>query len=179
MTEFKSFIFEKLPAKNQSLIWWIIGGLLVLGGITVVLDLATFWSSMLFIMLPALLYYYVRFSDIKFGEKEDLNGFFTDELTINVDGVKIGESSFPTDKIKSLLIRYDNIYGTKTYSAYSGTSTRNGETNVLTIVQTDNKVIKYNFKLASIGHAKQLIEVTELLKEKVIIKNDWKINYNA
>lgn len=178
MTEFKSFIFEKRPAKNQSLIWWIIGGLVALGGITVVLNVATFWSSMLFIILPALLYHYVRFSALKFGEKEDLNGVFTDELTISIDGIKIGDNSVRTDKIKSLSIKYDNIYGTKNYSAYSGTSELNGETNVLTIVQTDSKVIKCNFKLASIGHAKQLIEVTELLKEKVIIKNDWRIKYN-
>lgn len=179
MTEFKSFIFEKRPTKKQSLIWWIIGGLTLLGVITVVLDVATFWSSMLFLLLPGLLYYYVRFSDMKFGEKEDLNGFFTDELTINIDGVKVGESLFQIDQIKSLSVRYDSIYGTKTYSAYSGTSRLNGETNILTIIQTDNNVIKYNFKLASIGHAKQLIKVTELLKEKVIIKNDWKINYNT
>ena len=179
MTEFKSFIFEKRPAKNQSLIWWIIGGLITLGLISVMLGVATFWSSMLFIILPMLLYYYVRFKDFKFSEKEELNGFFTDELTINIDRIKIGNNSFSIDQINSLLIRYDNIYGTKNYSAYSGTSILNGETNVLEIEFTDKKVVQYNFKLASIGHAKQLIEVTDLLKEKVIVKNDWRINYNA
>ena len=49
----------------------------------------------------------------------------------------------------------------------------------LKIEFADNKVIQYNFKLASIGHAKQLFELTDLLKEKVTIKNDWRINYNA
>jgi len=179
MTEFKSFIFEKRPAKNESLIWWIIGGLIALGLISIVLDVATFWSSMIFIILPMLLYYYVRFKDFKFSEKEELNGFFSDELTISIDGIKIGDNSFSIDQIKSLLIRYDNVYGTKNYSAYSGTSILNGETNILKIEFMDKKVVQYNFKLASFGHAKQLIELTELLKEKVTGKNDWKINYNA
>ena len=179
MTEFRSFIFERQQAKNQLLIDFIIVGLFALGVASYLLEVTTFWTNLIFIMLPLTLTYFIRFKSFKFGRKEKLNGHFTDELLINSDGIKIANKSIPIDTIKSLSIKYDNIYGDKSYSAYSGMSRLNGETNILKIEFADNKVIQYNFKLASIGHAKQLFELTDLLKEKVTIKNDWRINYNA
>lgn len=83
------------------------------------------------------------------------------------------------DKIRSLTITYNNVYGTKIYSSYSGTSTSNGEKNVLVIRLINNKSIQYNFKLASIQHAENLLHLTEKLKDKVAIRNDWKLKYNA
>ena len=184
MTEFKSFTFEKQTATKQTatkqtLIWSIIAGLFALGVISIILNVATFWSSILFIFLPFLLVALIQFKAIKFGAHEELNGIFKDELTINNSEIKIAENSIPIERIKSISIIYNNIYGTKRYSPYSGTSRLNGETNLLKIELTDNKLLQYNFRLKSIEHAKQLIELTEFLKDTIIVKNDWKINYNA
>lgn len=177
MTEFKSFIFEKKPSENKnSLLWWIIAGLLILGFVAIYLDVMTKSLSILFIIVPLLIYYYIRYNDWKFGEPEDLNGYFTDELTISETEIKIASESIPMDKIRSLTIMYNNVYGTKLYCSYSGVSISNGEKNVLIIGLINNKSVQYNFKLASIGHAEILLKLTEKLKEKVAIRNDWKLN---
>lgn len=177
MTEFKSFIFEKKPSeKKNSLLWWIMAGLLILGFVAIYLDVMTKSLSILFIIVPLLIYYYIRYNDWKFGEPEDLNGYFTDELTISETEIKIASESIPMDKIRSLTIMYNNVYGTKLYSSYSGVSISNGEKNVLIIGLINNKSVQYNFKLASIGHAEILLKLTEKLKEKVAIRNEWKLN---
>ena len=108
-----------------------------------------------------------------------MNGYFTDELTISETEIKVASNSIPMDKIRSLTITYNNVHGTKIYSSYSGTSLSNGEKNVLVIRLVNEKSIQYNFKLASIEHAEKLRQLTENLKSKVAIRNDWKLNYNA
>ncbi|HCE58630.1 MAG TPA: hypothetical protein DER09_12580 [Prolixibacteraceae bacterium] len=179
MTEFKSFIFEKRQAKKKSsLLWWIMAGLLILGFVAIYLDVMTNWLSILFIFVPLLIYYYIRYNDWKFGEPEDLNGYFIDELTINEIEIKVASKSIPMDKISSLTITYNNIYGTKLFSSYSGVSMSNGEKNVLIIKLINNESVQYNFKLASIGHAEILLKLTETLKDKVAITNNWKLNSN-
>jgi hypothetical protein len=179
MTEFKTFIFEPKPAKDSSILWWIMAGLIILGLVAVFLDVMDKWLSIPFIVVPGIIYYYIRYKDWKFGEPEDLNGYFTDELTINETEIKIAAKSIPMNKIRSLTIMYNNVHGTKIYSSYSGTSISNGEKNVLVIRLVNDKSIQYNFKLASIEHAEKLRQLTENLKSKVAIRNDWKLNYNA
>lgn len=179
MTEFKTFIFEKKSAKENSILWWIMAGLLILGFVAIYLDVMDKWMSIPFLLVPGIIYYYIRYSACKFGEPEDLNGYFSDELIINETEIKVATKSIPMDKIRSLTIMYNDVHGTKLYSSYSGYSTSNGENNVLTIKLINNKSIQYNFKLASIGHAEKLRKLTERLKTQVAIRNDWKINYNA
>lgn len=81
MSEFKSFIFEKQPAKDNSILCWIMAGLLVLGLVASYLDVMDKWLSIPFLVVPGIIYYYVRYKNFKFDEREELNGYFTDELT--------------------------------------------------------------------------------------------------
>ena len=111
--------------------------------------------------------------------KKDLNGYFTEEIIIDESGVKISDTLYSIEKIESITIVYDNVYGSRDWNGVEGNFTTNGETNLLVLKLKNSTTLAKNFKLASLGHAKELFELTETLKNKVVIINEWKINYNA
>ena len=123
--------------------------------------------------------WYNRYGAFKYGEKKDLNGYFTEEIIIDESGVKISDTLYSIEKIESITIVYDNVYGSRDWNGVEGNFTTNGETNLLVLKLKNSTTLEKNFKLASLGHAKELFELTETLKNKVVIINEWKINYNA
>jgi hypothetical protein len=175
MIEFRSFIFEKQQSSKSFPIWWVIFGLLALGLITLLLKVASFWSSVLFFIVPMILTSYVRLKDFSLWDKEKLNGLFTGEIVINQEEITLKEKKYPITEIQSITIIYNSVYGYEEYSAYDGAHIINGETNLLKLILKNHQMVSANFKFASLNHAKQLVELTESLKDKVAIVNNWKI----
>ncbi|RKD86396.1 hypothetical protein [Mangrovibacterium diazotrophicum] len=179
MAEFKSYIFEKVEPPKKFPLIWIIVGLLGIMLLNYASGFNNFWIYMICAVGVGVLNWYNRYGDFKYGRKQDLNGFFTDEIVIDESGVKISDRKYFLDEIKSIQIVYDNIYGSKDWNFSEGNFKKNGETNRITIRLFDDTLISNYFKLVSIEHAKQLLNLTKTLQQKVMIKNDWKINYNA
>jgi len=176
MTEFRSYIFEKRePQKKFPLIWIIVGlfGIMLLNYAS---GFNNFWIYIILMIGILSLNWYNQYGDFKYGNKKNLNGYFTDEIIISETGIKISTTTYLLDDIKSIDIVYDNVYGFTDWNGVEGNSIANGETNLLFFKLKNNTAIKNNFKLASLDHAKQLFELTESLKNKVIINNEWKIN---
>jgi len=179
MTDFRSYIFEKTEPKKEFPISIVIGGLLIIMLLNHFLKFDNFWIHVICAALILILTHRLRFKGNKYGKKQDLNGYFTDEIKINESGIKISDRMYSIDKIRSIQIVYDNIYGSKDWNYNEANFKKNGETNLITFELIDNTLIKNNFKLASVEHARQLFQLTESLKKKVRIQNDWKLNYNA
>ncbi len=179
MTQFKSYIFENTEPPKEFPTIWITIGLLGIMLLNYVSEFNSFWGYMIPVIGVSIINYRNRYGDFKYGEKQNLNGHFTDEITISEKGIQISDTTYVVDEIKSIYIVYENVYGSKDWNGVEGNFTKNGESNLLVLKLKNNTVIEKNFKLASLEHAKQLFELTEFLKNKVAINNDWKINYNA
>lgn len=179
MTQFKSFIFEKREPPKKLPLGWIIIGLLGIMLLNYTSEFNNFWIYIISMTGVLSLNWYNRYGAFKYGEKQNLNGYFTDEIIINEIGVKISDTLYSTDEIKSITIVYDNVYGSNDWNGVEGNFTTNGETNLLILKLKNSTTVKKNFKLASLGQAKELLELTESLKNNVTIINDWKIKYNA
>ena len=177
MAQFKSYIFEKRESPKKFPLGWMILGLLGIMLLNYTSEYNSFWIYMISMTGIFSLNWNNRYGAFKYGEKQDLNGYFTDEMIIDETGVKISNELYSIDKIKSITIVYDNVYGSKDWNGVEGNFTKNGEANLLILRLINSITIEKNFKLASLDHAKQLLELTESLRNKVVVNNDWKINY--
>jgi len=179
MTEFKSYIFEKKePPKKFPLIWIIIGllGIMLLNYTS---EFNNFWIYIISSAGVISLNWYNRYRNYKYWGKQDLNGYFTDEIKISDTEIKISDRTYLVSEIKSMEIVYNNIYGSTNWNGVEGIIKTNGETNLLVFTLQNDTTIRNNFKLASLDHAKQLFDLTESLKNKIQINNNWHLNYNA
>ena len=173
--EFRTFVFEEKKQEKPFPIWLISLTLFSIGLLLYTSDNINFWTGLIFILVPFGLTKIDRLKLYKWGNKEKLQGSFTGELRINTDEIRISNKTYKTEEIKSLNITYDSFYGEKDIDAF-GISRKNGETNSLKMTLKNNKTVEIKFKFASLDHAKKLLELTDLLKRRIFITNDWKLN---
>ena len=173
--EFRTFVFEEKKPEKPFPIWLISLTLFSIGLLLYVSDNINFWTGLIFIVVPFGLTKIDRLKLYKWGNKEKLQGSFTSELQINANEIMICDKTYKIEEIKSLNIIYDSFYGEKDIDAF-GISIKNGETNSLKMTLKNNKTVEIKFKFASLDHAKKLLELTDLLKRRIFITNDWKLN---
>jgi len=173
--EFRTFVFEEKKPEEPFPIWLISLTLLSIGILLYVADCINFWTGTIFLLIPLILTQYDRLKLYKWGNKEKIQGSFTGELRINTNEIVILENTYKIEEIKSLNITYDSFYGEKDID-YFGISSKNGETNSLKMTLKNYKIVEIKFKFASLDHAKKLLELTDLLKRRIFITNDWKLN---
>ncbi|TKG91566.1 hypothetical protein EYV94_21310 [Puteibacter caeruleilacunae] len=123
----------------------------------------------------AILNWHWRYGGFKYGGNLDLNGYYSDEMVMDCEGAKIGDQKYPLSEISSITITYNEVHGVRGWNMINGNFKTNGESNEIIIKMNDGTVIRKYFKIASHGHLKELLRLTVVLKEEIIIHNNWKI----
>jgi|GEM_PF-2632263 len=173
--EFRTFVFEKKKPDEPFPIFLLCLMLLAIGVLLYVMGYNNFWIGLIFLFLPLVLSEFDRLKMYKWKTKNKLEGSFTGELKINLNDITILEKTYKMDDVKSMSILYNSYYGENDID-YFGISSKNGETNSLKMELKSNNSVEIKFKFASLNHAKQLLELTDLLKRRIQITNNWKLN---